>query len=151
MYASASQQQWSVEVPNTSRPPNHPSGGGGGGRGNIRRSYDPLASPTLGALGVRTLYEALRRGCDINPLGPCLGYRATRYERIYIIGILLLLLDMRYDGMNSFFFVHSHFFVLTFSLLTLFGYIAYITYRLAATVALPHPTCMGATANASHV
>jgi hypothetical protein len=72
---TASQQHWSVEVPNTSRPSNHPDGG----RGNIRRSYDPLASPTLGAFGVRTLYEALRRGCDINPLGPCLGYRATRY------------------------------------------------------------------------
>ena len=69
------QPRWSVEVPNTSRPSNHTSGG----RGNIRRSYDPLASPTLGALGVRTLYEALRRGRDINPLGPCLGYRATRY------------------------------------------------------------------------
>lgn len=76
MSATASPQpQWSVEVPNTSRPSNHTSGG----RGNIRRSYDPLASPTLGALGVRTLYEALRRGRDINPLGPCLGYRATRY------------------------------------------------------------------------
>mmetsp|Transcript_1600 Transcript_1600/g.2862 ORF Transcript_1600/g.2862 Transcript_1600/m.2862 type:complete len:678 (+) Transcript_1600:91-2124(+) len=59
--------QWSLEVPNTSRP----------GRGNIRRSHDPLATPTLGCNGVRTLYEALRRGRDINPLGPCLGYRAT--------------------------------------------------------------------------
>ena len=68
-------QQWSIEVPNTFRPPTHPSGG----RGNIRRSHDPLASPTLGANGVRTLYEAMRRGRDINPLGPCLGYRATRY------------------------------------------------------------------------
>ena len=67
--------QWSVEVPQTFRPPNHPSGG----RGNIRRSLDPLVSPTLGADGVRTLYEALRRGRDINPLGPCFGYRATRY------------------------------------------------------------------------
>eukprot|EP00579_Thalassiosira_antarctica_P001854 CAMPEP_0201869920 /NCGR_PEP_ID=MMETSP0902-20130614/3247_1 /ASSEMBLY_ACC=CAM_ASM_000551 /TAXON_ID=420261 /ORGANISM="Thalassiosira antarctica, Strain CCMP982" /LENGTH=682 /DNA_ID=CAMNT_0048395485 /DNA_START=6 /DNA_END=2054 /DNA_ORIENTATION=- len=65
--------QWSVEVPQTSRLPTHPSGG----RGNIRRSHDPLASPTLGADGVRTLYEALRRGRDINPLGPCFGYRAT--------------------------------------------------------------------------
>ena len=69
--------QWSVEVPNTSRPPTHPSGG----RGNIRRSHDPLASPSLGSNGVRTLYEAFRRGRDINPLGPCLGYRATRWVR----------------------------------------------------------------------
>jgi hypothetical protein len=72
--ASTSNQQWSIEVPSTSRSPDHPSGG----RGNIRRSCDPLASPVLGAFGVRTLYEALRRGRDINPLGPCLGFRATR-------------------------------------------------------------------------
>jgi len=68
-----SSQQWSVEIPSTSRPPSHTAGG----RGNIRRSHDPLSSPTLGANGVRTLYEAFRRGRDINPLGPCLGYRAT--------------------------------------------------------------------------
>ena len=67
-------RQWSTEVTDTSRPPTHPSGG----RGNVRRSYDPLISPGLGADGVRTLYEALRRGRDINPLGPCFGYRATR-------------------------------------------------------------------------
>mmetsp|Transcript_13014 Transcript_13014/g.28086 ORF Transcript_13014/g.28086 Transcript_13014/m.28086 type:complete len:686 (+) Transcript_13014:23-2080(+) len=66
-------RQWSTEVPQTSRPPSHPFGG----RGNVRRSHDPLVSPNLGANGVRTLYEALRRGRDINPLGPCLGYRAT--------------------------------------------------------------------------
>ena len=68
-------QLWSNEIPHTSRPPSHPLGG----RGNIHRSYDALASPTLGANGVRTLYEAMRRGRDVNPLGPCLGYRATRY------------------------------------------------------------------------
>ena len=72
--SNMSRQQWSVEVPSTSRPPSHPSGG----RGNVRRSHDPLSSPTLGSYGVRTLYEAFRRGRDINPLGPCLGYRATR-------------------------------------------------------------------------
>jgi len=71
--SSHPQQQWSVEVPNTSRSPSHPSGG----RGNVRRGFDPLQSPVLGADGVRTLYEALRRGRDINPLGPCFGYRAT--------------------------------------------------------------------------
>jgi len=73
MASNPPQQQWSTEVPLTSRNPTHPSGG----RGNIRRSHDPLASPSLGANGVRTLYEAMRRGRDINPLGPCLGYRAT--------------------------------------------------------------------------
>lgn len=74
MVSSSNNLQWSIEVPSTSRSPDHPSGG----RGNIRRSCDPLASPVLGAFGVRTLYEALRRGRDINPLGPCLGFRATR-------------------------------------------------------------------------
>ena len=72
--APSSNQQWSTEVPSTSRPSTHPHGG----RGNIRRSHDPLASPTLAAFGVHTLYEAIRRGRDINPLGPCLGFRATR-------------------------------------------------------------------------
>lgn len=74
MASPSSNQQWSIEVPSTSRSSNHPSGG----RGNIHRSCDPLASPLLGAFGVRTLYEAFRRGRDINPLGPCLGFRATR-------------------------------------------------------------------------
>ena len=83
---------WSVEVLNTSRTAAHPLGG----RGNIRRSHDPLASPTLGANGVRTLYEAMRRGRDINPLGPCLGYRATRY-------IFMKFLDIRYAYPDSHF------------------------------------------------
>ena len=65
---TAPRRQWSLEVPSTSRPSY---------RGNIRRSHDPLATPALGAYGVRTLYEAFRRGRDINPLGPCLGFRAT--------------------------------------------------------------------------
>ncbi|KAL7481699.1 hypothetical protein ACHAW6_007374 [Cyclotella cf. meneghiniana] len=59
--------QWSIPLPATKQPNRTP----------IHRSPDPLATPTLGAHGVRTLYEALRRGRDINPLGPCLGYRAT--------------------------------------------------------------------------
>jgi long-chain acyl-CoA synthetase len=33
--------------------------------------------PELGQDGVRTLYECLRRGALINPLGPCLGFRAV--------------------------------------------------------------------------
>ena len=57
---------WSTPLP-TSKPNRTP----------IHRSHDPLATPTLGSNGVRTLYESLRRGRDINPLGPCLGYGAT--------------------------------------------------------------------------
>ena len=57
---------WSVIVKGTER----------ADRGAIRRCYDPLKHPSLGQDGVRTLYEALRRGAAINPLGPCLGFRA---------------------------------------------------------------------------
>jgi len=46
-------------------------------RGNIRRSADPLRHPELGAKGCRTLYETFRRGETLNPLGPCLGFRAV--------------------------------------------------------------------------
>jgi len=46
-------------------------------RGAIRRCFDPLVNPSYGKDGVRTLYEAFRRGSSINPLGPCLGFRAT--------------------------------------------------------------------------
>lgn len=56
---------WSVVVPNTER---HD-------RGAIRRCYDPLVHPELGSDGVRTLYEGIRRGAELNPLGPCLGFR----------------------------------------------------------------------------
>ena len=58
---------WSTPLPDTARLNRTP----------IYRSPDPLATPTLGAHGVRTLYESIRRGRDINPYGPCLGYRAT--------------------------------------------------------------------------
>eukprot|EP00521_Asterionellopsis_glacialis_P007005 CAMPEP_0195281536 /NCGR_PEP_ID=MMETSP0707-20130614/807_1 /TAXON_ID=33640 /ORGANISM="Asterionellopsis glacialis, Strain CCMP134" /LENGTH=675 /DNA_ID=CAMNT_0040340435 /DNA_START=73 /DNA_END=2100 /DNA_ORIENTATION=- len=58
---------YSREVPNTST----------SDRGNIRRSIDPLAHPQLGAKGCRTLYETFRRGEALNPLGPCLGFRAV--------------------------------------------------------------------------
>ncbi len=39
---------------------------------------------------MRTLYEAIRRGRDVNPLGPCLGFRATSsnsgYATPYVYG-----------------------------------------------------------------
>lgn len=59
--------QWSIEVPNTATPTSTA----------IHRSYDAELSPSLGASGCQTLYEVLRRGASINPMGPCLGFRAT--------------------------------------------------------------------------
>ena len=59
-------KQWSVEMPHTARED----------RGSIRRSDNVMSHPELGADGCRTLYEALRRGGEVNPLGPCLGFRA---------------------------------------------------------------------------
>ena len=59
----------SIVVPNTSVKGVH---------GDIRRSWDPDVVPTLGhAGGVQTLYEAFRHGAAMNPLGPCLGFRAV--------------------------------------------------------------------------
>lgn len=94
-HSSITKPMYSLEVANTSRQD----------RGNIRRSNDPLAHPELGFDGVRTLYEgtihllvsrsdlvltvctnrlitlcffpALRRGKAVNPMGPCLGFRAV--------------------------------------------------------------------------
>lgn len=60
-------QQWSTVLAETERDD----------RGAIRRCFDPLINPSYGKDGVRTLYEAFRRGASINPLGPCLGFRAT--------------------------------------------------------------------------
>jgi long-chain acyl-CoA synthetase len=60
-------KQWSTEVPQTETSERTP----------IYRSCDALDGPKLAVDGCRTLYEALRRGHEINPLGPCLGYRAT--------------------------------------------------------------------------
>lgn len=60
-------QRWSIEVPNTST----------SNATAIHRSFNPKLSPSLGANGCQTLYEALRRGVSINPMGPCLGFRAT--------------------------------------------------------------------------
>ena len=58
--------KYSVELSQTSR----------ADRGPIRRSGDVLTHPELGVEGCRTLYEGLRRGLALNPLGPCLGFRA---------------------------------------------------------------------------
>lgn len=44
-------------------------------RGDIRRAGETF-HPQLGYKGCRTLYEGFRRGHKINPLGPCLGFRA---------------------------------------------------------------------------
>eukprot|EP00934_Nitzschia_sp_Nitz4_P001950 Nitzschia sp. Nitz4//scaffold76_size158648//60033//68082//NITZ4_002544-RA/size158648-processed-gene-0.238-mRNA-1//1//CDS//3329557839//1950//frame0 len=46
-------------------------------RGEIRRHFDPTRGPELNFRGCKTLYEAFRRGKELNPLGPCLGYRAV--------------------------------------------------------------------------
>ena len=59
--------QWSIPLPNTATED----------RGEIRRAYDPLRHPELGYQGCQTLYEAFRRGQTLNPLGPCLGFRAV--------------------------------------------------------------------------
>ena len=58
---------WSSIVVNTSR----------SDRGDIRRAWDHLLHPELGVQGCQTLYECLRRGAKLNPLGPCMGFRAT--------------------------------------------------------------------------
>lgn len=59
--------KWSVPIPNTETSNSTP----------IHRSSLPDASPNLGCCGCQTLYEALRHGQSINPLGPCLGFRAV--------------------------------------------------------------------------
>lgn len=59
--------QWSTVMPNTSRED----------RGDIRRSGNPLLHPELGYKGCQTMYEGFRRGQALNPLGPCLGFRAV--------------------------------------------------------------------------
>lgn len=58
--------QWSRELPETGTETSTP----------IFRSQDPMISAQLGFDGCHTLYEAFRRGVEINPLGPCLGFRA---------------------------------------------------------------------------
>jgi len=57
--------KYSVELPDTYT----------SDRGGIRRG-DVLTHPELGVDGVQSLYEGLRRGLALNPLGPCLGFRA---------------------------------------------------------------------------
>lgn len=61
------QPQWSTVVPNTARDD----------RGDIRRCFDPTLNPQLGYHGCLTLYESIRHGASVNPLGPCLGFRAV--------------------------------------------------------------------------
>ena len=63
---SSGGKQWSTVVPNTATE----------SRGDIRRNGNPLRHPELGFQGSQTLYEAFRRGQTLNPLGPCLGFRA---------------------------------------------------------------------------
>jgi len=60
-------KQRSTVVPNTATE----------SRGDIRRNGDPLKGPELSFQGCQTLYEAFRRGQALNPLGPCLGFRAV--------------------------------------------------------------------------
>ncbi|KAG7367365.1 long-chain acyl-CoA synthetase [Nitzschia inconspicua] len=64
---TSSRHQWSVVVPQTSTKDH----------GDIRRFGDPTRHPELGFEGCRTLYEAFRRGQQLNPLGACLGFRAS--------------------------------------------------------------------------
>ncbi len=65
--AALAENIWSTVLLNTSTPTSTA----------IRRSYNPDSDPSLGFMGCQTLYEALRRGAAINPLGPCLGFRAV--------------------------------------------------------------------------
>ncbi|CAB9515144.1 chain acyl-CoA synthetase 7, peroxisomal [Seminavis robusta] len=58
---------WSTVVPHTSR----------ADRGDIRRACDPSVHPQLGVSGCRTLYEGFRLGQAVNPMGPCMGFRAV--------------------------------------------------------------------------
>ena len=59
--------KWSRELANTSTPTSTP----------IHRHSDPSASPQLAIGGCQTLYETLRHGLQVNPYGPCLGFRAV--------------------------------------------------------------------------
>ena len=67
MSPNESQEMWSVALANTATRDSTP----------IHRNYDPDCVPQLGYLGCQTLYEAIRRGAAVNPLGPCLGFRAV--------------------------------------------------------------------------
>jgi Long-chain acyl-CoA synthetases (AMP-forming) len=59
--------QWSMALANTATHNSTP----------IHRNFNPESCPSLGYMGCQTLYEALRRGAAVNPLGPCLGFRAV--------------------------------------------------------------------------
>lgn len=60
-------KQWTHVVPNSSTE----------NRGEIRRSGRTQVGPVLNYYGCQTLYEMFRRGHALNPLGPCLGFRAV--------------------------------------------------------------------------
>jgi len=60
-------ESWSMQLHNTATKNSTP----------IHRGFNPDAAPSLGHWGCQTLYEVLRRGAAINPLGPCLGFRAV--------------------------------------------------------------------------
>ena len=64
--ANQPQPKFSTIVANTSRDD----------RGDIRRCSDSSVHPEMGVHGCRTMYEGLRHGKLMNPIGPCLGYRA---------------------------------------------------------------------------
>lgn len=58
---------WSRIVPETDRKD----------RGEVRRCWNPDSDPRIGVDGCRTLYEAFRHGAALNPMGSCMGFRAT--------------------------------------------------------------------------
>ena len=64
--AHESRKQLSTVVPQTNIPNQ---------RGDIRRG-EKGRHPELGYNGCRTLYEGFRLGHKLNPMGPCLGFRA---------------------------------------------------------------------------
>jgi len=65
--------KWSIEIAETND----------NDRGNIRRYFDENDSPSFAFHGCQTLYEVLRRGNKINPLGPCFGFRAVSTDSGY--------------------------------------------------------------------
>ena len=63
----SAQRLSSIALPNTATPSTTA----------IHRCSDREYNPCLGIHGCQTLYEVLRRGAEINPLGPCMGFRAV--------------------------------------------------------------------------
>mmetsp|Transcript_10719 Transcript_10719/g.29535 ORF Transcript_10719/g.29535 Transcript_10719/m.29535 type:complete len:686 (+) Transcript_10719:30-2087(+) len=66
---SSPHEQYSTVLKDTDVPNVH---------GEIRRSWKEDLVPVMGHVGgSQTLYESFRHGARINPLGPCLGFRAV--------------------------------------------------------------------------